>query len=81
MKDKIPLDLEELIRNCIEIHFEDKRNIFEVNVEKKEFDTIINGDNDKLEQVFINIFKNSIEAKAQKIKINLTSRNFTFCTV
>lgn len=82
LKDKIPLDLEELIRNCIEIHFEDKRNIFEVNVEKKEFDTIINGDNDKLEQVFINIFKNSIEAKAQKIKINLTSREtLLFCTV
>jgi len=72
LKDKIPLNLEELIRKCIDTHFENKRDIFEINVEKSEFDTVINGDNNKLEQVFINIFKNSIEAKAQKIKIDLT---------
>jgi len=82
IKDKTPLNLEDLIRKCIELHFEDKREIFEINVEKNGFDTVINGDNNKLEQVFINIFKNSIEAKAQKIKVNLTSREtLLFCTV
>jgi signal transduction histidine kinase len=82
LKDKIPLNLEELIRKCIDTHFENKRDIFEINVEKSEFDSVINGDNNKLEQVFINIFKNSIEAKAQKIKIDLTSREtLLFCTV
>lgn len=82
LKDKIPLDLKRLINNCIDLHFEDKKDIFEVSVEKSEFDTIVNGDNNKLEQVFFNIFKNCIEAKAQKIRIGLTSRDTVlFCTV
>ncbi len=82
LKDKIPLDLKRLIHNCIDLHFENKKDIFEINVEKSDFDTIVNGDTSKLEQVFINIFKNSIEAKAKKIKINLTSRETVlFCTI
>jgi signal transduction histidine kinase len=82
LKNKVPLDLKRLIHNCIDLHFENKKDIFEINVEQSNFDTIVNGDNSKLEQVFINIFKNSIEAKAQKIKINLTSRETVlFCTV
>lgn len=82
LKDKIPLDLKMLIDNCIDLHFEDKKDIFEINVEKSDFDTVVNGDNNKLEQVFINIFKNCIEAKSQNIKVNLTSRETVlFCTI
>lgn len=82
LKDKIPLDLKALIDNCIKLYFEDKKEVFDISVEKSDFDTVVSGDNNKLQQVFINIFRNCIEAKARNIKVNLTSReSLLFCTV
>lgn len=82
LKDKLPLDLKDLITDCIEIHFESMKGVFQINVEKSGFDTVINGDKNKLKQVFVNIFKNSIEAKSQIIRINITSsETLLFCTV
>lgn len=82
LKDKKPLDLNALINKCVEVHFHNYKELFEINVEDSRYNTIVNGDNNKLEQVFINILKNSIEAKSKKIRISLTSREtLLFCTV
>lgn len=82
LKDKKPLDLISLIKSCIEIHFFSIREKFTLIVEQQCADIFINGDRGKLEQVFINIFKNSIEAKAEHIIITLVaSETMILCKI
>lgn len=82
LKDKRPMDLSDIISHCIDVHFIKSKNIFSTDIEENGYNTVVNGDRTKLEQVFINIFKNAIEAKAQNIKISLiANETVLICTV
>ncbi|NLE00730.1 MAG: HAMP domain-containing histidine kinase [Fibrobacter sp.] len=70
LKNKANLDLSELIEQCVDLHFQKHKNSFTIEHEKDQM--IILGDKTKLERVFINMFKNSFEAKAQNISVRLS---------
>ncbi len=60
IKHKNPLNLFQLIQGCIDKNFADQREFFEISIENKE--QYVYGDWEKLEHVFVNIFKNAREA-------------------
>lgn len=82
LKNKSVIDLNKLISECIEVHFPLHKNKFKIKLERDDLEVLINGDKTKLFQVFVNIFKNSIEAGAQNIQIGLTATESVFlCNV
>jgi len=74
LSDKKPLAIVSLIHRCIETHFPTKISFFSfVDIDKK---VIVYGDWRKLEQVFVNLFKNALEAKAKNIRIKFVQSEF-----
>ena len=61
------------VKKTVGLVLKDKNVNISINNLDKEL--IINGDYDKLKQVFINLIKNSYEAEAKNIKINIKKNN------
>lgn len=70
IRDKQPLNLASLVTNCINQHFAQSNTDFVLCPELTNNKLIITGDWQKLEHVFFNLFKNSIEANAKHITLN-----------
>ena len=65
LNEKNPLNICELIRQCVNDHFPNRINSFKfINMDEE---TIVYGEWKKLEQVFVNLFKNSFEAQANHV--------------
>lgn len=71
IRDKKPLNLSSLITNCINQHFAHSATNFILSPELTNKKLIITGNWQKLEHVFFNLFKNSIEANAKHITLNV----------
>jgi signal transduction histidine kinase len=74
IKDKKEICINKLIQDCVSRYFTDEQEVFLF--EGFERDNLIFGDWNKLEQVFLNILKNSFEAASAeplKIKIKLVA--------
>jgi signal transduction histidine kinase len=72
LSDKRPILISNLIIQCIQSHFAAMQKIF--NVDELDMNATVHGDWNKMEQVFVNLFKNAIEAEASQITIK-TIRN------
>jgi signal transduction histidine kinase len=71
IKEKRPLNISRLIRTCVDNHFKafaDRIVITEIG-EKEVF---MNGDWARMEHVFVNVFKNAIEAGSKRIFVSLS---------
>ena len=69
--DSMPMKsvrIEEVIRETIRIHFPDRQDQVSIETEGTPW---IQGDAASLEQVFVNLFKNSFEAGANSVKIRI----------
>jgi signal transduction histidine kinase len=81
VKDKRPINISQLVRKNIEIHFKSRETSIIVD-DKENLDVIMNGDWARLEHVFINIFKNAFEADAKNITLRLSKKNsLLMCTI
>jgi hypothetical protein len=74
LSDKKPIALFALIEECVQAHFPEKKDLL-INIDKNHDDLFIHGDWEKLEHVFINTLKNSIEAGARSISIKALRRD------
>ncbi len=72
LSDKRPLMISNLIIQCIQSHFAAVQKMF--NVDELDMNATVHGDWNKMEHVFVNLFKNAIEAEATQITIK-TIRN------
>ncbi len=80
IKEKNPVNLNKRVSRTINEHFMNKREAFVLKGFDKE--NIIYGDWGKLDNVFLNLFKNAFEAEASTITIKVTpSRNVILVTV
>jgi signal transduction histidine kinase len=73
LSDKRQLAIFALIEECVKIHFPEKKDA--LSIEKENNNLFIHGDWQKLEHVFINIFRNSFEAQANRITIKALRRD------
>lgn len=64
VRDKRPVCLYRLVESCIERHFENRRESFDYSTMDRELS--VYGDWGKLEQVLLNLFKNSFEAASDE---------------
>ena len=65
LNEKNPLNICELIRQCASYHFPNRINSFTfINMDEE---MIVYGEWKKLEHVFVNLFKNSFEAQANRV--------------
>jgi two-component sensor histidine kinase len=83
LKERTPVNLSELIKGVVEKHYAGRTDRFSLaGLEKEHF---LFGDWGKLEQVFVNLFNNSLEAgegRAVDIRVKITSeRGFLLATV
>ncbi len=79
LKDTVPLNIQFILRSCIDAHFSKSADSFEISGQD---DCVINGDSGKLDQVFMNLFKNALEAQAEKITITVSqSESTVLCVV
>ncbi len=69
IRDKVRLNIGSLLESCIENHFPELKECFSMNGFDKKY--YINGDWNKLEHVFLNVIKNSVEANARAIVLSL----------
>jgi len=69
LKEKKPLNICERITNTISEHFPDRSNDIELSYSAKAI--IVHGDWQKLDHVFMNLFQNSFEAGANRIKVKI----------
>jgi signal transduction histidine kinase len=72
LSDKRPLLISNLIIQCIQSHFAAVHKFF--NVDELDMNATVHGDWNKMEHVFVNLFKNAIEAESTQITIK-TIRN------
>lgn len=72
LSDKRPLMISNLIMQCIQSHFAAVQKMF--NVDELDMNATVHGDWNKMEHVFVNLFKNAIEAESTQITIK-TIRN------
>lgn len=76
LKDKVSLNLCNLIHTCIETHFSDLKHSFILGKEfYSDIAISVSGEWSKLEQVFLNIFKNAFEAGASWISVKISQRD------
>ncbi len=68
-----PIQLIESIDGCIDSHYSDKKELFEIINEGTKRSIIAS--KDRIDKVFLNMFKNSFEAGANKITISINSRS------
>ncbi|MEA2083992.1 MAG: HAMP domain-containing sensor histidine kinase [Thermodesulfobacteriota bacterium] len=69
LKEKNSLNICELIRQCVLEHFPDKIDSFSfVNMDRE---TVVYGEQGKLERIFVNMFKNSFEAQATCVVVKI----------
>ena len=74
LKEKKPLNICELIRHCVHDYFPNRIDSFAfINMHK---DTTVYGDRKKLEQVFLNMFRNSFEAQATRVVVKIIDAPF-----
>jgi signal transduction histidine kinase len=73
LSDKRPLAIFPLIQGCVQMHFPNKQDAIVIEDVNKELS--IHGDWSKLEHVFVNIFKNALEAGATRISIKALRRD------
>lgn len=66
------LDLEALIRGCVENHFPGRSGDFPIRGPQEGLR--VRGDRGRLEQVFVNLFRNSLEAGATRVSVLLERR-------
>lgn len=64
------LDAAALIQGCVQDHFSDAHSAFEVQADAAM--PFIQGDCLKLERVFLNLFRNSLEAGARHVRVRLS---------
>jgi signal transduction histidine kinase len=69
IKDKKPIRIVSLIEQCRVNYFDDHKG--QIAVESARPDVTVHGDWHKLEHVFMNLFKNSFEAEAKKIDVQV----------
>lgn len=65
------VSLDGVLRECIDRHFADRRGAFSVPAGAERFE--VAGDPAKLEQVFLNLMRNSLEAGASRVEVRLTA--------
>jgi signal transduction histidine kinase len=80
LSDKQPIALFALIRECVHAHFAEKKDLL-VTVDEDNDDLFIHGDWEKLEHVFVNIIKNSIEAGARQLSFKALRRDTVFVLI
>jgi len=74
LKEKKPLNICELIRHCVHDYFPNRIDSFAfINMDQ---DTTVYGDRKKLEQVFLNMFRNSFEAQATRVVVKIIDAPF-----
>jgi signal transduction histidine kinase len=82
LKSKSPFEFFTFLKNCIDYNFQNNLSLFEIENNTNSINGNITGDWHKLDQAFLNIFKNSIEAKACKIKIKINANEtMLFCNI
>lgn len=64
-----PLELESVVKDCLETHFPTHMDLVRIRCDCGSFPIL--GEKGRLEQVFLNLLKNSLEAKAAKIDIRM----------
>jgi len=74
LSDKKPLSIGSLIRKCVDVNFQEKQASF--SFVGFDAEPTIHGDWRKLEQVFMNLFKNALEAGATSVRIKLVPSDF-----
>lgn len=74
LREKKPLNICELIRHCVHDYFPNRIDSFAfINMDQ---DTTVYGDRKKLEQVFLNMFRNSFEAQATRVVVKIIDAPF-----
>jgi len=74
LKEKKPLNICELIRHCVHDYFPNRIDSFTfINMDQE---TTVYGDRKKLEQVFLNMFRNSFEAQATRVVVKIIDAPF-----
>jgi len=74
LKEKNPLNICELIRHCVHDYFPNRIDSFTfINMDQE---TTVYGDRKKLEQVFLNMFRNSFEAQATRVVVKIIDAPF-----
>jgi signal transduction histidine kinase len=74
LKEKNPLNICELIRHCVHDYFPNRIDSFAfINMDQE---TTVYGDRKKLEQVFLNMFRNSFEAQATRVVVKIIDAPF-----
>ncbi len=61
------LDMVDLVQGCIDTHFYDRHEAFQIGIKHEV--PLIPGDLEKLERVFMNLFRNAFEAGARNIQV------------
>jgi len=74
LREKNPLNICELIRHCVHDYFPNRTDSFTfINMDQE---TTVYGDRKKLEQVFLNMFRNSFEAQATRVVVKIIDAPF-----
>jgi signal transduction histidine kinase len=82
LKSKSPFEFVTFLKNCIDFNFQSVSQRFVINNGTNSETGTITGDWHKLDQAFLNVFKNSVEAGAEKIVITINANETTlFCNI
>ncbi len=75
LRNTAPINLKTLILHCVNDHFPQERKQFIFNEEVEERSCLISGDWVKMEHLFVNLFKNALEADAEHIRVKFKPRD------